>query len=130
MNSIFLYGICFSMCKDLGVKDFVDLVGKMVVMMVGMLDECLLCKFNEEKVMNMMIISVKDYVEVFMNVMIGCVVVFVMDELLLYGEIVKDCNLGVYMVIGMLFVYENYVCMMCRDDLLFKCVVDGVIVKM
>ncbi|MEK2603997.1 glutamate/aspartate ABC transporter substrate-binding protein [Burkholderia arboris] len=129
-NSIFLYGIRFSTRKDSGVKDFTDLAGKTVATTAGTSDERLLRKLNEEKGMNMTIISAKDHAEAFMNVTTGRAVAFVMDEPLLYGEIAKDRNPGAYSVTGTPLVHENYACMMRRDDPAFKQVVDGVIAKM
>ncbi|HEB3533281.1 glutamate/aspartate ABC transporter substrate-binding protein [Burkholderia cenocepacia] len=129
-NSIFLYGIRFSTRKDSGVKDFADLAGKTVATTAGTSDERLLRKLNEEKAMNMTIISAKDHAEAFMNVTTGRAVAFVMDEPLLYGEIAKDRNPGAYAVAGTPLVHENYACMMRRDDPAFKRVVDGVIAKM
>ncbi|VWC85962.1 glutamate/aspartate ABC transporter substrate-binding protein [Burkholderia lata] len=129
-NSIFLYGIRFSTRKDSGVKDFADLAGKTVATTAGTSDERLLRKLNEEKAMNMTIISAKDHAEAFMNVTTGRAVAFVMDEPLLYGEIAKDRNPGAYAVTGTPLVHENYACMLRRDDPAFKHVVDGVIAKM
>ncbi|WP_321804401.1 glutamate/aspartate ABC transporter substrate-binding protein [Burkholderia sp. BCC1988] len=129
-NSIFLYGIRFSTRKDSGVKDFPDLAGKTVATTAGTSDERLLRKLNEEKGMNMTIISAKDHAEAFMNVTTGRAVAFVMDEPLLYGEIAKDRNPGAYTVAGTPLVHENYACMMRKDDPAFKHVVDGVIAKL
>ncbi|KVP53370.1 ABC transporter [Burkholderia ubonensis] len=129
-NSIFLYGIRFSTRKDSGVKDFPDLAGKTVATTAGTSDERLLRKLNEEKGMNMTIISAKDHAEAFMNVTTGRAVAFVMDEPLLYGELAKDRNPGAHTVTGTPLVHENYACMMRREDPAFKRVVDGVIAKM
>ena len=90
-NSIFLYGIRFSTRKDSGVKDFAD-PGKTVATTAGTSDERLLRKLNEEKAMNMTIISAKDHAEAFMNVTTGRAVAFVMDEPLLYGEIARTAT--------------------------------------
>ncbi|WP_396332629.1 glutamate/aspartate ABC transporter substrate-binding protein [Burkholderia anthina] len=129
-DSIFLYGIRFSTRKDSGVKDFPDLAGKTVATTAGTSDERLLRKLNEEKGMNMTIISAKDHAEAFMNVTTGRAVAFVMDEPLLYGEIAKDRNPGAYTVAGTPLVHENYACMMRKDDPAFKHVVDDVIAKL
>ncbi|KVL86044.1 glutamate/aspartate ABC transporter substrate-binding protein [Burkholderia stagnalis] len=129
-NSIFLYGIRFSTRKDSGVKDFADLAGKTVATTAGTSDERLLRKLNEEKNMNMTIISAKDHAEAFMNVTTGRAVAFVMDEPLLYGELAKDRTPGAYTVTGTPLVHENYACMLRKDDPAFKHVVDGVIAKL
>jgi ABC-type amino acid transport substrate-binding protein len=129
-NSIFLYGIRFSTRKDSGVNDFPDLAGKTVSTTAGTSDERLLRKLNEEKGMNMTIISAKDHAEAFMNVTSGRAVAFVMDEPLLYGELAKERNPGAYRVAGTPLVHENYACMLRRDDPAFKQVVDRVIAQL
>ncbi|WP_126283054.1 glutamate/aspartate ABC transporter substrate-binding protein [Burkholderia stagnalis] len=129
-NSIFLYGIRFSTRKDSGVKDFADLAGKTVATTAGTSDERLLRKLNEEKSMNMTIISAKDHAEAFKNVTTGRAVAFVMDEPLLYGELAKERTPGAYTVTGTPLVHENYACMLRKDDPAFKRVVDGVIAKL
>ncbi|CAG9226118.1 glutamate/aspartate ABC transporter periplasmic binding protein (fragment) [Burkholderia vietnamiensis] len=127
---LFLYGIRFSTRKDSGVKDFADLAGKTVATTAGTSDERLLRKLNEEKAMNMTIISAKDHAEAFMNVTTGRAVAFVMDEPLLYGEIAKDRNPGAYTVTGTPLVHENYACMLRKDDPAFKQLVDRVIAQL
>ncbi|AOJ07080.1 glutamate/aspartate ABC transporter substrate-binding protein [Burkholderia mayonis] len=129
-NSIFLYGIRFSTRKDSGIKDFGDFAGKTVVTTAGTSDERLLRKLNEDKSMNMTIISAKDHAEAFMNVTTSRAVAFVMDEPLLYGELAKEKNPGAYVVAGTPLVHENYACMMRRDDPAFKKLVDSTIAQM
>lgn len=62
----FIVGICLLINVKLGVKDFLDLVGKLVIINVGIMLECILCKMNDEKKMNMNVISGKDYGELFL----------------------------------------------------------------
>ncbi|MCG5077537.1 glutamate/aspartate ABC transporter substrate-binding protein [Paraburkholderia tagetis] len=129
-NSIFLYGIRFITRKDSGVKDFPDLAGKTVVTTAGTSDERLLRKMNEEKRMNMTIISAKDHAESFLNVTTGRAVAFVMDEPLLYGERAKTKKPNDYVVTGTPPISENYACMFRRDDPQFKALVDDTVAKM
>ncbi|MFC4706762.1 glutamate/aspartate ABC transporter substrate-binding protein [Paraburkholderia caffeinitolerans] len=129
-NSIFLYGIRFITRKDSGVKDFPDLAGKTVATTAGTSDERMLRKMNEEKHMNMTIISAKDHAESFLNVTTGRAVAFVMDEPLLYGERAKAKNPNDYVVVGTPPVSENYACMLRRDDPQFKALVDDTVAKM
>jgi ABC-type amino acid transport substrate-binding protein len=129
-NSIFLYGIRFITRKDSGVKDFPDLAGKTVATTAGTSDERMLRKMNEEKHMNMTIISAKDHAESFLNVTTGRAVAFVMDEPLLYGERAKAKDPQDYIVTGTPPVSENYACMLRRDDPQFKQLVDDTVSKM
>jgi ABC-type amino acid transport substrate-binding protein len=129
-NSIFLYGIRFITRKDAGIKDFPDLAGKTVVTTAGTSDERLLRKMNEEKKMNMQIISAKEHSESFLNVTTGRAVAFVMDEPLLYGERAKAANPNDYVVTGTPPLSENYACMFRKGDPQFKKLADTVIANM
>jgi glutamate/aspartate transport system substrate-binding protein len=71
--------------KDSGVKDFADLAGKTVVTNQGTTSERLLRKMNEEKKMNMQIISAKDYGEGRVTLETGRAVAYMMDDVLLAG---------------------------------------------
>src|SRR6202163_4088796 len=62
-NSIFIIGTKLMTKKDSGIKDFPDLAGKNVVTTAGTTSERLLRKMNEDKKMNMNIISAKDHGE-------------------------------------------------------------------
>ncbi|HEY1611231.1 MAG TPA: glutamate/aspartate ABC transporter substrate-binding protein [Paraburkholderia sp.] len=129
-DSIFLYGIRFITRKGSGVKDFPDLAGKTVATTAGSSDERMLRKMNEEKHMNMTIISAKDHAESFMNVTTGRAVAFVMDEPLLYGERAKSKDGKNYIVTGTPPVSENYACMFRRGDPQFKTLVDDTVSRM
>jgi glutamate/aspartate transport system substrate-binding protein len=129
-NSIFLYGIRFITKRDSGVKDFHDLAGKTVVTTAGTSDERLLRKMNEEKKMNMQIISAKEHSESFLNVTTGRAVAFVMDEPLLYGERAKAANPNDFVVTGTPPLSENYACMFRKGDPQFKKLADTVIANM
>jgi ABC-type amino acid transport substrate-binding protein len=129
-DSIFLYGIRFITRKDSGIKDFADLAGKTVATTAGTSDERMLRKMNQDKQMNMTIISGKDHAESFLNVTTGRAVAFVMDEPLLYGERAKAPDADSYVVTGTPPVSENYACMLRKDDAQFKQVVDAAVVKL
>lgn len=129
-DSIFLYGIRMVTKKNSGIKDFPDLAGKTVATTAGTSDERMLRKMNEEKKMNMTIISAKDHPESFLNVTTGRAVAFVMDEPLLYGERAKARDPQNYVVVGKPPVSENYACMFRKGDPQFKQLVDGVVSKM
>ena len=126
-NSIFLYGIRLVSKKRSNIHDFADLAGKTVVSTAGTSDEKLLRKMNEEKHMNMNVISAKEHSEAFLDVQTGRAVAFVMDEPLLYGEVAKAPNPQDYVVNGTPLVKENYACMLRKDDAPFKQLVDNVV---
>lgn len=129
-NSIFLYGIRMITKKDSGIKDFPDLAGKTVATTAGTSDERMLRKMNQDKQMNMSIISGKDHSDSFMNVVNGRAVAFVMDEPLLYGERAKVKDPQNYVVVGDPPVRENYACMLRKDDVELKKLMDDTIAQM
>lgn len=129
-NSIFLYGIRMVSKTSSNIRDFADLAGKTVVSTAGTSDEKLLRKMNEDKHMNMTVISAKEHSESFLDVKTGRAVAFVMDEPLLYGERAKEAHPQDYVVTGTPPVKENYACMLRKDDAPFKQLVDRVVARM
>jgi glutamate/aspartate transport system substrate-binding protein len=113
--------------KTSGIKDFADLKGKNVVTTAGTTSERLIKSMNAEKQMGMNIISAKDHGESFLMAESGRAVAFMMDDVLLYGEMVKAKNPGEWTVTGKPQSFEIYGCMMRKDDPAFKKVVDDAI---
>lgn len=128
-NTIFVIGTRLLTKKDSGVKDFPDLAGKNVVTTAGTTSERLLRKMNEEKKMNLNIISAKDHGESFLTLESGRAVAFMMDDALLYGEMGKAKRPGDWAVVGTPQSFEAYGCMMRKDDAPFKKLVDGALAK-
>ncbi len=129
-NTIFVIGTKLLTKKDSGIKDFPDLAGKNVVTTAGTTSERLLRKMNEEKSMGMNIISAKDHGESFLTLETGRAVAFMMDDALLYGEIAKAKRPSDWIVTGTAQSKEAYGCMLRKDDLGFKKVVDDALAKM
>ncbi|SMF29060.1 glutamate/aspartate ABC transporter substrate-binding protein [Pseudogulbenkiania subflava] len=113
--------------KTSGVKDFADLKGKNVVTTAGTTSERLIKSMNAEKQMGMNIISAKDHGESFLMAESGRAVAFMMDDVLLYGEMVKARNPAEWVVTGKPQSFEIYGCMMRKGDPAFKKVVDDAI---
>ena len=128
-NSIFLYGVRMVSKKSSHINDFADLAGKTVASTAGTSDEKWLRKINEEKHMNMQVISPKEHSQAFMDVESGRAVAFVMDEPLLYGEKAKAAHPDDYVVNGTPDIKENYACMLRKDDAPFKQLVDKVVAR-
>jgi len=129
-NSFFQYGIRLIAKKSSGIKDFPDLAGKTVVTTAGTTEERLLREMNNEKHMNMRVISAKDHAESFLFVKTDRAVAFIMDEPLLYGARAKEANPDDYVVAGTPPISEVYACMMRKDDPSFKKLADDVIAQM
>jgi glutamate/aspartate transport system substrate-binding protein len=129
-NTIFVIGTKLMVKKDSGIKDFPDLAGKNVVTTAGTTSERLLRKMNEDKKMNMSVISAKDHGESFLTLETGRAVAFMMDDALLYGEMAKAKRAGDWVVVGTAQSKEAYGCMLRKDDPSFKKVVDTAIASL
>lgn len=123
-NTIFLIGTRLLTKKNSGIKEFPDLAGKTVVTTAGTTSERLIRKMNEEKKMNMNIISAKDHGESFLMVESGRAAAFMMDDALLAGELAKAKNAGEWVIVGKPQSFEAYGCMLRKDDPQFKKLVD------
>lgn len=126
-NSIFVVGTRLLTKKDSGIQDFPDLAGKKVVTTAGTTSERLIRKLNEDKKMNMKIISAKDHGESFLMLETGRASAFMMDDALLYGEMAKAKRPTDWVVVGTPQSLEAYGCMMRKDDPQFKALVDSTI---
>ncbi|MGH8779913.1 glutamate/aspartate ABC transporter substrate-binding protein [Paraburkholderia sp.] len=112
--------------KDSGIKDFPDLAGKTVVTNQGTTSERILRKMNEEKKMNMQIISAKDYGEGRLTLETGRAVAYMMDDVLLAGTRSLTAKPSDWTIVGTPQSSEAYGFMMRKDDPAFKRLVDDV----
>ncbi|MBM5573328.1 glutamate/aspartate ABC transporter substrate-binding protein [Deefgea sp. CFH1-16] len=113
--------------KGGAIKDFPDLAGKNVVTTAGTTSERILKKMNEDKKMNMNIISAKDHGESFLMLESNRAVAFMMDDALLAGEMAKAKKPSEWDIVGKPQSYEIYGCLLRKDDPQFKKVVDSAI---
>ncbi|GHD66752.1 glutamate/aspartate ABC transporter substrate-binding protein [Jeongeupia chitinilytica] len=121
---IFEIGTRLLVKKTSGIKDFADLAGKNVVTTAGTTSERLIKKMNDEKKLNMNIISAKDHGESFLMLESGRAVAFMMDDALLAGEMAKAKAPNDWTIVGKPQSYEVYGCMLRKDDAQFKKLVD------
>ncbi|WP_445494652.1 glutamate/aspartate ABC transporter substrate-binding protein [Photorhabdus sp. SF281] len=128
-NSIFIVSTRLLTKKDSGVKDFPDLVGKNVVVTSGTTSEILLNKLNDEKNMKMRIISAKDHGDAFRTLESGRAVAFMMDDALLAGERAKAKKPAQWEIVGKAQSKESYGCILRKDDLEFKKLIDETIIQ-
>jgi glutamate/aspartate transport system substrate-binding protein len=110
--------------KDSGIKDFSDLAGKTVVTNQGTTSERILRKMNEDKKMNMQIISAKDYGEGRLTLESGRAVAYMMDDVLLAGTRTLTAKPSDWIITGTPQSSEAYGFMMRRDDPEFRKLVD------
>ncbi|RJT44488.1 amino acid ABC transporter substrate-binding protein [Rahnella woolbedingensis] len=128
-DTIFVIGTRLLVKKGSDIKDFADLKGKTVVVTSGTTSEVLLNKLNEEKKLDMRIISAKDHGDSFRTLETGRAVAFMMDDALLAGERAKAKKPDNWEIVGTAQSKEAYGCMMRKDDAEFKKLVDDTIVK-
>lgn len=128
-DTIFVIGTRLLVKKGSDIKDFADLKGKTVVVTSGTTSEVLLNKLNEEKKLEMRIISAKDHGDSFRTLETGRAVAFMMDDALLAGERAKAKKPDNWEIVGTPQSKEAYGCMMRKDDAEFKKLVDETIVK-
>ncbi len=128
-NTLFVIGTRIAVKKGSGIKDFADLAGKTVVVTAGTTSEVLLNKLNDEKHMNMRIISTKDHGDSFRTLETGRAVAFMLDDALLAGERAKSKNPAEWDIVGTPQSKEAYGCMMRKDDPQFKKLVDDTIIS-
>jgi len=128
-TTIFIVGTRLLTRANSGINDFSDLVGKNLVTTAGTTSERLIRRLNDEKSMGMNIISTKDHGEAFLNLESGRAIAFMMDDALLYGEMVKARKMNDWVVTGTPLSKEAYGCMLRKDDPGFKKVVDAALSK-
>ena len=128
-DTIFVIGTRLLVKKGSPIKDFADLQGKTVVVTSGTTSEVLLHKLNDEKKMEMRIISAKDHGDSFRTLETGRAVAFMMDDALLAGERAKAKKPDNWEIVGTPQSKEAYGCMLRKDDPAFKTLVDETIAK-
>lgn len=128
-NTIFIVGTRLLAKKESGIKNFADLANKSVVVTSGTTSEMMLNKLNDEKKMNMNIISTKDHGDAFRTLESGRAVAFMMDDALLAGERAKAKQPSQWEIIGTPQSEEAYGCMLRKDDKQFKALIDETIAK-
>jgi len=126
-NTIFIVRTRLLTRKDSGIQDFPDLAGKNAVVTAGTTAERLLRKLNEEKKLGIKITSAKDHGESFLILESGRAAAFMLDDVLLSGEIAKARKPSDWVVTGTPQSREAYGCSMRKDDKPFKAIVDRTI---
>lgn len=128
-DTIFVVGTRLLVKKGSDIKDFGDLKDKAVVVTSGTTSEVLLHKLNDEKKLDMRIISAKDHGDSFRTLESGRAWGFMMDDALLAGERAKAKKPDNWDIVGTPQSKEAYGCMLRKDDPAFKKVVDDTIAQ-
>ena len=95
----------------------------------GTTSEVLLHKLNDEKKMDMRIISAKDHGDSFRTLESGRAVAFMMDDALLAGERAKAKKPDNWEIVGTAQSKEAYGCMLRKGDEGFKKLIDDTIAQ-
>lgn len=113
-----------------GVKNYADLKGKKVAITAGTTNMLVVRKYNEEKKLDIDILSAKDHADALLLVESDRATAFAMDDILLFGLRSNSKNPAELEVVGDALQVEPYACMLPKDDPQFKALVDGVITGM
>jgi glutamate/aspartate transport system substrate-binding protein len=113
--------------KNSGIRNYADLKGKTIATTAGTTNLQVLRRYNQDKALDMNILTAKDHDESKLLVDSGRAVAFGMDDILLFGLKANDKNQADWDVVGESLQVEPYACMLRKDDPQFKQLVDGVI---
>ena len=119
-DTFFIAGTRLLTRKDSGIHDFNDLVGKNVLTNQGTTSERILRLMNQQKPMNMRVISAKDYAEGRASLESGRAVAYMMDDVLLAGVRSLTAHPSDWVIVGTPQSWEAYAFMMRNGDPAFQ----------
>ena len=121
----FVINVTAAVKKNSGIKTLADLNGKTISTTAGTTSVPLLKKYERTKNADIKSIDAKDHAESFLLLSQDRVSAFVMDDILLAGQIANSANPGDYMILsGETLRTEPYSMMVRKDDPQFKALVD------
>jgi len=116
--------------KSSNITNYQDLANKPVASIAGSTNEKVLKKQSEDKGLNIQVVYGKDYADALKLVEDGQAAAFAMDDILLYGLIANSKTPGALAVVGDTLQVEPYGCMVRKDDIAFKKLVDKTITRL
>ena len=129
-NTIFVAGSRLMTRKDSGIKDFPDLVGKTVVTFARSTSEKMLRQMNSEQHSRINIVTTFDRGETPVSVLqAGQADAYMMDDVLLFATVPETWRPDEWTVTGKPQSFEAYGCILPKDDIAFKKVVDQEIAR-
>ena len=120
----FVINVTAAVKKNSGIKQLADLNGKTVSTTSGTTSVPLLKKYEKTANADVKEIYGKDHAESFLLLSQDRVAAFVMDDILLAGQIANSANPGDYVILPESLRTEPYSMMMRKDDPQFKALVD------
>jgi len=123
----FVINVTGAVKKSSGIKSLVDLNGKTISTTSGTTSVPLLKKYDKTANVEIKEIYGKDHAESFLLLAQDRTSAFIMDDILLAGQIASSSNPGDYMIIQESLRQEPYSMMLRKDDAQFKALVDKTI---
>ncbi len=123
----FVINVSAAVKKSSGIKSMADLAGKTISTTSGTTAVPLLKQYEKTKNADIKEIYGKDHAESFLLLSQDRVAAFVMDDILLAGQIANSSNPGDYMILPESLRQEPYSMMLRKDDPQFKALVDKTI---
>ena len=123
----FVINVSAAVKKSSGIKSMADLAGKTISTTSGTTAVPLLRQYEKTKNADIKEIYGKDHAESFLLLSQDRVSAFVMDDILLAGQIANASNPGDYMILPESLRTEPYSMMLRKDDPQFKALVDKTI---
>lgn len=120
----FVVNISAAVKKDSGIKTFADLNGKTVASTSGTTSIPLLRGYEKAKGIDFKELQAKDHAESMQLVASDRAQAFIMDDILLAGQIANQQNPGQYVILPESLRTEPYSMMLRREDPQFKALVD------
>jgi len=120
----FVINVTAAVKKNSGIKTLADLNGKTIATTSGTTSVPLLKKYEKTATIDVKEIYGKDHAESMQLLATDRAAAFVMDDVLLAGQIANQQSPGDYLIIGESLRQEPYSMMLRRDDPQFKAVVD------
>jgi len=124
---IFRYNVRTLVKTDSGIKSIADLQGKTVVTTAGTTSFRLLREADKGRSLEVNQLAGKDHTDSFLLVESGRAQAFVLDDILLAGQIANARNPKDFAIVGESLRTENQSLMLRKDDPDFKAVVDRVV---
>ncbi|HEV3239854.1 MAG TPA: transporter substrate-binding domain-containing protein [Casimicrobiaceae bacterium] len=123
----FVINVSAAVKKSSGIKSLADLAGKTISTTSGTTAVPLLKQYEKTKSADIKEIYGKDHAESFLLLSQDRVAAFVMDDILLAGQIANSSNPGEYVILPESLRTEPYSMMLRKDDPQFKALVDKTI---
>ena len=124
---IFRYNVRMAVKADSGIRSIADLQGKTVVTTTGTTSFRLLREADKGKNLELTQLNGKDHSDSFLLVESGRAAAFVLDDILLAGQIANAKSPKDYLIVGESLRTENQALMFRKDDPQFKALIDRVV---